>query len=138
MDFRRRLEAERHEKEKKVLVAQKEHWGDAAVGVYGHDRNSHKAVVRAIEHVAETEEQARLVLPAVEQVARVTRVALPHVPAEKRAALELELRVAGAALSAASTGYRRAREAASREIVASSQEVRAHNQQVGRLMYGGQ
>ena len=40
MDFRRRLEAERHEKEKKVLIAQKEHWGDAAVGVYSHDRNS--------------------------------------------------------------------------------------------------
>ena len=99
-DFKLREQAEAHARKEKSLVEQKQRAEMNVTSVYMASRSSHVSAKRAIDEVADVQQQVRLASGAVERVAKVARMAMAAAPPERRAKLEGDLSVSRMALSA--------------------------------------
>lgn len=137
VDLGKRLQAESYEKKITKLTKREEDARLAARNIYECERVSHKKVARAIEEVSDVAQHVQLAKGAMKEVYTAAREAVANSPPERRAALEAKLQRGGLALSASQHAISQVAASAGREVVASSQMMRAADKAVHMNMQGG-
>ena len=136
LDHAKRVQAERHEKQMKVVNQQKDAAMVTVGGVYLCERGAIKKVHGAIRSASEVQPQARLVQGAAQEAAKVARRAVSAVSASRRPVLEAELARREDRPIWSLHGMSQSVSRASSELVAASVQVRQHNKAAHAYMPG--